>query len=297
MNAQSAATRKDQREKQSLETKNTQLENQVGHLELKVFDLEKISKDLFDKCERLKSESRKLGVVEKERKELSQRELEGYQKIIRGHFDLLRYLVEKGNADQIKICVEPDPTGKSSFLLQPFLDNLWDSNIDSSAFSTKAEFEKCREVMFGDIMSEREAKKDKKKQSKLVIAHALTIEWNVIYSKNEQLSRGQMKLDTAVDEGGPSRQFHSDVFLQMQTLAVPVGKSGIKVPIFEQGTAGDKRGNVLEIIPIHDDELRRRIQAVLLKDEKYSSPEVEDLIDRSIIRIEKYARAMGRIMV
>ena len=110
----------------------------------------------------------------------------------------------------------------------------------------------------------------------------------------------QKENDTGVDEGGPSRQFLSDAFLQMQTLSVPVGPSGERVEFFAQATAGANRGNVREIIPCRDDDIILRARKVLKQsvalDHVYS-PEEEAQIEEVMSRVGLYSRAMGRMLV
>ena len=105
----------------------------------------------------------------------------------------------------------------------------------------------------------------------------------------------QKKLDTAVDEGGPSKQFLSDAWKQMQTLSVPVLSD--KVQLFQQATAGKKRQNVSEIIPIHDDYLIHQIKMIAAPAFERGSPEMNNVIEETKNRIYAYARVMGRLMV
>jgi hypothetical protein len=165
---------------------------------------------------------------------------------------MLRYIVEQGDTyqpivDRMKICVLPDTSRKASFCLQTFLDNISSENYKASAFSRKTDFDKCWEVLFGDILtlSEVEAAKAKRKKPKNIITTALISEWNVVFGKNEIQAKGvsllwgpsftflnvliylfgitaQKDSDTAIDLGGPLRQFLSDAMLQMRALSVPV---------------------------------------------------------------------------
>lgn len=105
----------------------------------------------------------------------------------------------------------------------------------------------------------------------------------------------QKKLDTAVDEGGPSKQFLSDAWKQMQTLVVPVLSD--KVQLFEQAEAGRKRENVLEIIPIHDDTLIYHIERIAARTFERGSPEMNAVVEETKNRIHAYVRVMGRLMV
>ena len=105
----------------------------------------------------------------------------------------------------------------------------------------------------------------------------------------------QKAFDTAIDQGGPSMQFLSDAWKQMQCLAVPVLSS--KVEIFEQATAGKKRHNVLELIPIQDDYLIYKIHQIAAGAGITVSDEVKKLVESTKTRIYCYARVMGRFLV
>ena len=133
-----------------------------------------------------------------------------------------------------------------------------------------------------------------------------------------------MKADTAIDdEGGVSKQFLSDVWLQMKMLKVEVltkedmepykiigmkseqltkqmqDENGRKpVMIFEEGIAGDNRNGVRELIPLPDIVINQQIkynltQAGIKKD----TTEFQYFVDRAKKRVRLYSRAIGRILV
>ena len=83
------------REKRTLETKNIELKKEVAATKEKMAELKEISSDLFDKCQRLESEMKKLGVVEKKKIKITDQDLVEYNRRIRGQFDLLRSIVQK----------------------------------------------------------------------------------------------------------------------------------------------------------------------------------------------------------
>ena len=116
--------------------------------------------------------------------------------------------------------------------------------------------------------------------------------------------------DTAIDAGGPSKQFLSDVWLQMKSLAVEVlTKDELKtfstknvnpdpVVIFEEAIAGDNRKGVRELIPLSDDAIVQRInnnltQVGISKD----ISEFEVFVERAKERVRLYSRAIGRFLV
>lgn len=106
-----------------------------------------------------------------------------------------------------------------------------------------------------------------------------------------------MKEDTAIDQGGPSRQFINDAILQMQSLSVPVGETS-SVKLFCQETAGKSRESVKEIVPRLTDDLKRQVRAIAReKSTEQDSPEINVIIDDAMTRIKLYARVMGRILL
>jgi hypothetical protein len=132
-----------------------------------------------------------------------------WQDTINGYFSSLRYIVDNGRElepiiQPMSIFVEPDPTGKSSFLLQPLLDDVYDGKQKASLFNKK-DFEICRKVMFDDIPtpSEREdliAKKDAideptpTRLEMFDISIALTSMWNVTFTKTKDSKRRNGKV-------------------------------------------------------------------------------------------------------
>jgi hypothetical protein len=69
----------------------------------------------------------------------------------------------------------------------------------------------------------------------------------------------------------------------MQKLSVPVGDKG-RVEIFVQETAGDDRGNVVELIPQTDEYIKYIVNGLCVK-------------QKTLDRVMLYSRAMGRMLV
>ena len=85
----------------------------------------------------------------------------------------------------------------------------------------------------------------------------------------------------------------------MQTLSVPVGEWGERVSIFEQATAGSKRGKILELIPCRDDDIIRKTRQALkqsITNDVYT-PEEEKQVEDVMRQVGLYSRAMGRMLV
>ena len=193
--------RKD-REKQAIVKEKMQLQKELSATERKMLELEKVNITLYNRNQRLKSEMEKLGIVQKEKLELSAKEMQEWNDSINGHFASLRNIFNNGTTlepimQPIVISVERDRSGRNSFSLQPFLDKLYDENRDESIFR-KQDFEICRKVLFGDISSPEEIEmlKEKKAQGKkpskmemFNISIALVSKWNVIFNKTQSYGR------------------------------------------------------------------------------------------------------------
>lgn len=196
-----AEARKKQREKQTLISEKEELKLKIVDLES---NLDKINEELFEKEKRWKDEMKAFNVVEKKKAVLTDDELKHHQDSVRGHFDVLRYLVDQGTEfrpifEPVKICVKPDPDGRASFSFQFFLDSLYERQFVKSAFSAKEgstkkenasaekDFERCYDLFFGDICSVDEAKT--KKNPKNNITMGLISEWNVVYTKTEECGK------------------------------------------------------------------------------------------------------------
>ncbi len=84
----------------------------------------------------------------------------------------------------------------------------------------------------------------------------------------------------------------------MQTLAVGVLSGTGKVNRFKHDFTLEKRGRVLELIPLQDDYLIYRIEQIVVKKfpNKHSSG-FKSAVEEAKTRIYKYARAMGRFLV
>ena len=140
----------------------------------------------------------------------------------------------------------------------------------------------------------------------------------------------EMKEATAIDEGGPSRQFLSDAWKQLHALVVCIEipqnvelkktpqkvelkeeteedkkkreeeeeeeeereKKEKEVKLFEQGES--------ELIPIKDEQFEGKIHSYLkkkCKNYEKDSPEIQAVYEHTIVRVKDYARAIGRLLV
>ena len=104
----------------------------------------------------------------------------------------------------------------------------------------------------------------------------------------------QQSLDTAIDWGGPLRQFKTDVWKQLDKLSIPVRRSNkngggrgkiVMIRIFEEAS----NGNGSFAVPITDAALESRIQDIV----RGNITKTQDAIQRA----KDYSRAIGRIML
>lgn len=101
----------------------------------------------------------------------------------------------------------------------------------------------------------------------------------------------QESLDTAIDQGGPLRQFKTDVWKQLNTLSIPVWdtttteRKRVMIRIFEE--ASNSEGNC--VVPITNATLESRIKNVAHGD----TESIQDALQHA----KDYTRAIGRIML
>ena len=194
--AERAAHRKKEREKLALKLENTQLKQEAKVNEQKILNLQIIHRDLHEKFTRLQNEKTKLGIKKREIPELTEEEMQRWSESITGQFATLRHIVDNGKelspiADPMVVVVEPDPAGKSSYLLQSLLDNLYDRNRNESVIKQN-DFKVLRKVFFDDIPTPdeiaelKERKRQPTKLEMLDISIALLSKWDVQFTKAEK---------------------------------------------------------------------------------------------------------------
>jgi hypothetical protein len=160
--------------------------------------LEKINSALYNKNKRLESEMEKLGIEKKETPELTAKEMKEWNDSINCYFSSLRNIVNNGTKFEpimkpIVISVERDKTGRNGFLLQPFLNDLYDEKRKPSIFKAD-DFEICRKVLFDDSPTPDEIEQLKKrkpvgKMKRFNISIALISKWNIIFNKTESYGK------------------------------------------------------------------------------------------------------------
>jgi len=89
--------------------------------------------------------------------------------------------------------------------------------------------------------------------------------------------------DTTVDKGGPSRQFLTDIFKQIEILSVEVGKERVK--LFETSDSG---------VTVVTDELLEHNISLAMKRSGEGDAEVKAA---GFKRAKDYVRAIGRVML
>ncbi|KAL7544849.1 hypothetical protein ACHAWF_008211, partial [Thalassiosira exigua] len=272
--------------KQEEENAKLQAELETKKKETRLF--QKLARDHEKKVKELELMKDKLNVVKKDKEELSDVQVANYKQMIAGNFEMMRQL--SGNLKDIKITVVGTGSG---FSLQHFFDDLYEQK-KGPAWT----------VLFGDDH-------DANKIGKLILS-----EWKIIYGKHEGYdfkrkadAKAQKDQDTAVDEGGPSRQFLTDVFKQLNSLRIlPELQSyadgdgkriDYSVEIYENTPSG-----VMVITDeklTHDLERSARViyerQEGKAQEDKKMTKGEEKIVDASIKRARDYTRAIGRIIL
>eukprot|EP01082_Thalassiosira_pseudonana_P014115 g11742.t1.2.5e17418b g11742 g11742.t1 contig6:504033-506335(-) len=256
------------------EEKIKNLETELKRVEKAKVEFKAISDDRYEQIERLKSELLKLNIPEKSNDTaLTEREIARYKHMISHYFMSYRKRISLGlSDDDVKknmplIKLQADQSKKCSFSLQHFFDDMYEKKGT-----------RTHKLLFGDMNT--------------TVTKGLLSEWNVVYQKEEVYEKGksggeQKKPGTAIDEGGPSRQFKADVWKQLSALSIPVKESTDMIAMFDEATTKGVGVNGLELIPITDEALSERIRGLGLKED------AEDIKTRA----KEYARAVGRIML
>jgi len=231
------------------------------------------------KIEHLEAIRRKLDVQKREHEKLSDSHIAKFETMVTHQFATMKQL-NGGLKDGVILTVSSE-AGGSGFSLQHFFDGLYAKKSGDA-----------RIVLFDDETG-----------SKKVTTRILS-EWKISYDKKEECentaeARAKKKEDTGVDEGGPSRQFITDVFKQVDMLSIQVGGESVK--LFEN----TPRGAVVKT----DDSLNQNISnfAKAYVTDKAAKGYVADPINRakeqekivkvSIKQAKDYSRAIGRIML
>eukprot|EP01082_Thalassiosira_pseudonana_P010555 g9307.t1 g9307 contig36:306427-308909(+) len=262
------------------EEKNKQLEAELKRAEKAKIEFKAISDDRYEQIERLKSERLKFNIPEESSDTaLNERDVARYKQMISHYFMSNRKRISLGlSDDDVKknrpnIKLQADRSKKCSFSLQHFFDDLYKKRNTKTTQTAQT-----HKLLFGDMNA--------------TLTKWLLSEWNVEYDKKEVYAKGkggreQKKSDTAIDEGGPSRQFKSDVWKQLSALSIPVKGSTEMIAMFDEATSKGVGVNGLELIPITDETLSERIRGLGLE------KNAEDIKTRA----KEYARAVGRIML
>lgn len=177
--------------------------------------------------------------------------------------DIIKHF--KGTSE-IEIVVTSTTTDDRGFNLQSFFDSLYES---------KGKDDLSRTVLFDDDNS-------KNNISKLILS-----EWSIVYDKHVKSynTKTQKDQDTAIDEGGPSRQFLTDVFKQIGSLSILVEDEF--VTLFEDTHSG--------VMVKKDEILNSDIRTKLVR--MNGIEQAKHVTRNAIERAKHYIRAIGRIML
>jgi len=241
--------------------------------------LKKTAGDHLKKIEELEAWRKKLDVQEKEQEKLSDGHIAKYEKMLRHHFEMMKRLVDdpKKNESKKKVTMTVmGASGSSGFSLQDFFDSLYPRKTEA------------RMVLFGD-----ETSNDNNRITKLILS-----EWNIVFDKQEKYdfkekkdAKERKKGDTGVDEGGPSRQFLTEVFGQQGTLCVKIGD--VSVELFENTPSGA----VVKTDERLSDTISRAAEVWIEKNKEIVDDTKDQVTEKSIKRAKEYSRAIGRIMM
>jgi hypothetical protein len=137
---------------------------------------QQVDADGYRRDQWLEEQRKLLGVEKKEGRQLTDEDIIEYNSIIREHFYDLDAMVA---VDPMKVCVESDPQGNHSFLLQPFLDGLFEKKRNDKVFNKK-DFDRCRNALFGDI-----SRDELGQRTTSGIPADIISEWNVVFTKDK----------------------------------------------------------------------------------------------------------------
>lgn len=261
----------------------------------------KLARDHQEKIKSLETMREKLQVQKRDDVKLSDSQIAMFEKMATHNFDMMRNILLKKPADlekEVEISVLSE-SGGSGFSLQHFFDNLYDDEHNRKD---------PRTVLFGNENANNR------------IAKLIVSKWIIDYGKQEVYdfkskadargksclnffflplppltihcnsfipSLAQKKKDTAIDEGGPYRQFVTDIFKQLDTLSVRVGSRNVK--LFENTSSGV---NVKT-----DDIVNQSISIAAKKYVKNTEKEEKQIVNECTKRAKDYVRAIGRIIL
>ena len=204
--AERAENRKKEREKLALKKEIIQLQKEKTDQEKEMELLKKCNSELHDKVVRLKGEMEKLGVEQKPKLVMSDKEMKEYSDSIADYFASLLHIVDNGV--QLKpivkpvFYVEPNTSGKCSYILQSFLDYLYDKKYKKGKKNRgkREDFDICHKLLFGTIptCAELAEMKEQKKEGRKPLAIemfdisiGLISRWDVKYNTTEQFDEGK----------------------------------------------------------------------------------------------------------
>ena len=261
--------------------------------------LKTVNKELHDKIKTIQEAKEKLGIEKKEKKELTEEQIDFYDKAIRvtlkGIEESMGKAMLKGTGETksanklekkgIEIEIQQRIDKKLSVKRAPFsLQKLFNKHYD--------QYENTKEdstLLFSEL-------KDNKRIDELDISNDLTWKWMVPWNinfKNIDGTRSELdkKDEKAVDKGGPTREFLANVWNQMGELKITAKGTaeGSHIALFEDC---DKY-----YFPSSDDKIEQQINAVIQKFGEISKQKKEEIKSNLKLKVKRYYRALGRIIV
>jgi len=250
------------------ETENWRLKSEREKLEEDMAKIKKINEHFYDKISSLEKDREKLKIEKKNPTScLTDEQLQRSSKSWQRYRDVTKKCYTKFSKQgkdtkdvtpKLKLTVEMCMTKTRVFDVQKFLDEEYCRSKNTNIW--KAFF-----------------------ASQLKNPEHILLDWNVVFEN--KVTEGQDAKDTtAVDDGGPSRQFLSECWKQLLALHILVGKKPVK--LFEKSRSG--------VIPVTDDFLCHKVKISL---SKQSGCDDSSEIDQFIENAKCYYRAVGRIIL
>ena len=149
--------------------------------------------------------------------------------------------------DGVNIVVTSKTNDDSGFYLQEFFDNLYKEKGKSVVYDVLFADENATNTVSKSVLSEWKIVYDKReelyttwskgKDARSTVPMCFVLMTNCVISQLTLfLPPVQKKQDTATDEGGPSCQFLTDIFKQIDKMSVKVGSEDVS--LFENTPSG-----------------------------------------------------------
>jgi hypothetical protein len=217
---------------------------------------------------------------------LSDHQLAKFEMMTSKYFELKKLQVGTLEDDVVKFEVKHEVGDTAGFSLQNFFDENFD-NAHSVLFKDETDNQSIARAVLAtwDIIYDAKGDYEQSEgRSSLYQIHYITSTISIIefFFHPHSCSSASKEEGTAVDQGGPSRQFLTDVFKQIDMLSVKVGNESVN--IFENTDSG--------VFVLTDELLKNNIHVAA----KRSGAKKKEKV-AAIKRAKDYVRAVGRIII